>query len=44
MAGGSPDSSDFTQRALKWAIFLGGTAVVVYLCVRILTPFLHVIA
>jgi predicted PurR-regulated permease PerM len=36
--------SDITQRTLKWAIFLGVTAVVVYLCVRILAPFMNVIA
>ncbi len=33
-----------TQRALKWTIFLGATAFVVYLCLRILGPFLNVIA
>lgn len=33
-----------TSRALKWAIFLGATALVVYLCLRILSPFLSVIA
>lgn len=32
-----------THRALKWAIFLGGTAVVVYLCLLILRPFFSVI-
>jgi predicted PurR-regulated permease PerM len=44
MAGGSRYPSDFTQRALKWAIFLGATALVVYLCLRILSPFVNVIA
>jgi predicted PurR-regulated permease PerM len=42
-----PDSlppSTPTERALKWTIFLGATAFVVYLCVRILAPFLNVIA
>jgi predicted PurR-regulated permease PerM len=33
-----------TQRALKWAIFLGATSLVIYLCLRILSPFLNVIA
>jgi predicted PurR-regulated permease PerM len=33
-----------TQRALKWTIFLGATAFIVYLCLRILAPFLNVIA
>jgi predicted PurR-regulated permease PerM len=33
-----------TQRALKWTIFLGATAFVVYLCLRILGPFLNIIA
>jgi predicted PurR-regulated permease PerM len=33
-----------TQRALKWTIFLGATAMVVYLCLRILGPFVNVIA
>jgi predicted PurR-regulated permease PerM len=33
-----------TQRALKWTVFLGATAVVVYLCLRIVSPFLNVIA
>jgi predicted PurR-regulated permease PerM len=38
----SPSSP--TQRALKWTIFLGATAFVLYLCLRILAPFLNVIA
>jgi len=33
-----------TQRTLKWTIFLGATAFIVYLCLRILGPFLNVIA
>lgn len=33
-----------TQRALKWAIFLGAAALVVYWCLLILGPFLNVIA
>ena len=43
-----PDASPLpptpTQRALKWTIFLGATAFVVYLCLQILRPFLNVIA
>lgn len=33
-----------TALALRWAIFLGAAALVVYLCVRILSPFFNVIA
>ncbi len=33
-----------TTRALRWTIFLGATALVVYLCARILSPFLNVLA
>jgi predicted PurR-regulated permease PerM len=33
-----------TQRALKWTVFLGATAFVLYLCLRILGPFLNIIA
>lgn len=32
-----------TQRVFKWTIFLGATAGVAYLCLRILSPFLSVI-
>lgn len=32
------------QRAFKWAVFLGATGVVVYLCLLVLGPFLDVIA
>jgi predicted PurR-regulated permease PerM len=43
-----PDASPLpptpTQRALKWTVFLGATAFVVYLCLQILWPFLNVIA
>jgi len=39
-----PPPSTPTQRALKWTIFLGVTAFVVYLCLAILVPFLNVIA
>ena len=43
-----PDASPLpptpTQRALKWTVFLGATAFVLYLCLRILGPFLNVIA
>jgi predicted PurR-regulated permease PerM len=44
MADAPRPSSDIPQRALRWAIFLGATGVVVYLCFRILTPFMNVIA
>lgn len=37
-------SSLSTERVLRWVIFIGGTAWVVYLCVRVLSPFLNVIA
>jgi predicted PurR-regulated permease PerM len=40
----SPQSSTFTQRALKWTVFLGATALVLFLCLVILRPFLNVIA
>jgi predicted PurR-regulated permease PerM len=33
-----------TERALKWAIFLGATAFVVYLCLLILGPFVNILA
>ncbi len=36
--------SDLTQRILKWVIFLGAAAAVVYLCLRVLAPFMNVIA
>ncbi len=36
--------SDLAQRTLRWVIFLGAAAVVVYLCFRILAPFMNVIA
>src|SRR5258705_5417426 len=39
-----PPPSTPTQRALKWTIFLGATAFIVYLCLQILAPFLNVIA
>lgn len=39
-----PHPSTSPQRALKWAIFLGATAFVIYLCALILAPFLNVIA
>jgi predicted PurR-regulated permease PerM len=32
------------QRALKWAIVLGATGLVIYLCLVIVHPFLHVLA
>jgi predicted PurR-regulated permease PerM len=33
-----------TQRTLRWAIFLGAAALIVYLCLRILGQFVNVIA
>jgi predicted PurR-regulated permease PerM len=42
--GTRPRPSTHTQRALKWTIFLGATALVVYVCVLILGPFVNVIA
>ena len=36
--------STSTPHALKWTFFLGATTFVVYLCLRILSPFLDVIA
>ncbi|MGB2712883.1 MAG: AI-2E family transporter [Vicinamibacterales bacterium] len=36
--------STYTQRALRWAIFLGATALVVYVCLLILGPFVSVLA
>lgn len=33
-----------TERALRWVIFLGGTALVLYLCLRLLQPLLGVMA
>jgi predicted PurR-regulated permease PerM len=44
MSDPAPDRPTPTQRALKWTIFLGATALVVYLCLLILRPFLDVIA
>lgn len=38
----SPPAS--TQRLVKWTVFLGATAMVVYLCLRVLWPFLNVLA
>ncbi|MGE5801943.1 MAG: AI-2E family transporter, partial [Gemmatimonadota bacterium] len=32
------------QRPVRWAILLGATALVIYLCARILVPFINVIA
>ena len=40
----SRDQPASTERALKWTIFLGATALVVYLCLLILGPFLNVLA
>ena len=44
MADGVPGSPTSPQRALKWTIFLGAAALVVYLCLLILGPFLDVLA
>jgi predicted PurR-regulated permease PerM len=44
MSDVSQHPSTFTQRALKWTVFLAATALVVYLCLLILRPFLNVIA
>jgi predicted PurR-regulated permease PerM len=44
MANASQPSSTFTQRALKWTIFLAATAGILYLCLLIVRPFLNVIA
>jgi predicted PurR-regulated permease PerM len=38
------DQATHTQRALRWTIFIGATVLVVYLCLRILSPFLDVLA
>jgi predicted PurR-regulated permease PerM len=40
----SQGSWTFTERALRWGIFLGASGFVVYLCLRILSPFMDVIA
>jgi predicted PurR-regulated permease PerM len=40
----SHDASPLTERALKWAAFLAATGVVIYVCLRILSPVLNVIA
>jgi predicted PurR-regulated permease PerM len=40
----SRDASTHTERVLKWTIFIGATALIVYLCLRIVDPFLNVIA
>src|SRR5512139_2342001 len=44
MSDMSQTPSTFTERALKWTIFLSATALVVYLCLLIVRPFLNVIA
>lgn len=44
MADVTPHPSSHTERPLKWAIFLGAAALVVYFCLLILDPFLNVIA
>ena len=44
MADVSQHLSTFTQRALKWTIFLAVTALILYFCLLIVRPFLNVIA
>jgi predicted PurR-regulated permease PerM len=44
MADLSQHPSTFTQRALKWTIFLAAAGLVVYFCLLIVKPFLNVIA
>ena len=44
MSDASHHPSTFTQRALKWAMFLASTALAVYYCLLIVRPFLNVIA
>ena len=44
MSDVSQHPSTFTQRALKWTIFLAATALILYLCLLIVRPFLNVIA
>jgi predicted PurR-regulated permease PerM len=44
MSDASQHPSTFTQRALKWTVFLAAAALVVYFCLLILRPFLNVIA
>lgn len=42
---GTPDTASRPpQRPVRWAILIGATALVVYLCARILVPFINVIA
>lgn len=41
---GPPDRPTRIESAVKWSIFLAATGLVVYLCLRILVPFAHVIA
>jgi predicted PurR-regulated permease PerM len=44
MPDASQHPSTFTQRALKWTVFLAATALVVYFGLLIVRPFLNVIA
>lgn len=39
-----PPQTISTERAFKWTVFLGATALLVYLCLRILEPFVGVLA
>jgi len=44
MSDVSQHPSRFAERALEWTLFLSATAVVVYLCLLIVRPFVNVIA
>ena len=44
MSDASQHPSTFTQRALKWTVFLAASALIVYFCLLIVRPFLNVIA
>lgn len=44
MSNAMPTPPTSTQRAVKWTVFLGATAIVVYLCLLVLWPFLNVLA
>lgn len=44
MADASPARTLSAPSVLRWTIFLGATAVIVYLCLLVLRPFLHVLA
>ncbi len=44
MTNVSPAPPTSTPRVVKWTVFLGATAMVVYLCLLVLWPFLNVLA